>query len=80
MLQHIQEKAEDLLNKHRAVMQAPSSKDAEAFMVESKTMVKPHYVTVAKNRKVTCNDCSGWNTYKICSHSLAVAEKKWSYS
>ena len=56
-------------------MQAPSSKDAEAFMVESETMVKPHYVTVAKNGKVTCNDCPGWNAYKICSHSLAVAEK-----
>ena len=74
-LQHILEKAEDLLNKDRAVMQAPSSKDAEAFMVESETMVKPHYVTVAKNGKVTCNDCPGWNAYKICSHSLPVAEK-----
>ena len=44
-------------------------------MVESETMVKPHYVTVAKNGKVTCNDCPGSNAYKICSHSLAVAEK-----
>ena len=50
-LQHILEKAEHLLNKNRAVMQAPSSKDAEAFMVESDTMVKPHYVTVTKKRK-----------------------------
>ena len=56
-------------------MEAPSSKDAEAFLVESETMVKPHYVTVAKNGKVTCNDCPGWNAYNICSHSLAVAEK-----
>ena len=72
--QHILEKAEDLLNKDRAVMQAPSSKDAEVFMVESE-MVKPHYVTVAKNGKVTCNNCPGWNAYKICSHSLAVVEK-----
>ena len=38
-------------------------------------MVRPHYVTVAKNGKVTCSDCPGWNAYKICSHSLAVAEK-----
>ena len=44
-------------------------------MVESETIVKPHYVTVTKNGKVTCNDCPGWNAYKICSHSLAVAEK-----
>ena len=27
------------------------------------------------NGKVTWNDCPGWNAYKICSHSLAVAEK-----
>ena len=74
-LQHILEKAEHLLNKDRAVMQARSSKDAEAFMVESETMVKPHYVTVTKNEKFTCNDCPGWNACKICSHSLAVAEK-----
>ena len=32
-------------------MQAPSLKEAEAFMVESETMVKPHYVTVTKKRK-----------------------------
>ena len=31
-------------------MQAPSSKDAEAFMVESKTMVKPHYVVTKTER------------------------------
>ena len=36
-LQHLLEKAEDLLNNDRAVMHAPSSKDAEAFMVESET-------------------------------------------
>ena len=44
-------------------------------MVESETMIKPHYVTVTKNGKVTCNDCPGWNAYNICSPSLAVAEK-----
>ena len=74
-LQHILEMAEHVLNKNRAVMQAPSLKDVEGFMVESETMVKPHYVTVTKNGTVTCNDCPSWNAYKICSHSLAVAEK-----
>ncbi len=44
-------------------------------MVESETMAKPHYVSVAKNGKVTCTDCPGWNAFKICSRSLAVAEK-----
>ncbi len=44
-------------------------------MVESETMAKPQYVSVAKNGKVTSIDCSGWNAFKIRSHSLAVAEK-----
>ena len=74
-LQHILEKVENLLNKESAVIAAPGSKGVEAFMVESKTMVRPHYVSVAKNGKVTCNECPGWNAYKICAHSLAVAEK-----
>ena len=74
-LHHIVEKAENLLNKDCAVIEAPGSKDVEAFMVENETMVRPHYVSVAKNGKVTCNDFPGWNAYKICAHSLAVAEK-----
>ena len=44
-------------------------------MVESETMVRSHYVSVAKNGKVTCSDCPGWNAYKICAHSVVVAEK-----
>ena len=59
-LQHILEKAENLLNKDGVI---------------SETIVKPHYVCVAKNGKATWNDFPGWNACKICSHSLAVAER-----
>ena len=44
-------------------------------MVESQTSVKPHYVTVSKNGKVTCEDCPGWKASKICAHAVAAAEK-----
>ena len=45
-LQHTLEKAENLLNKDGVI---------------SETMLKPHYVCVAKNGKATCNDFLGWN-------------------
>ncbi len=45
-------------------------------MVESETMPKPHYVSVAKNGEVTCTDYPGWNAFKICLQYLAVAEKR----
>jgi hypothetical protein len=57
-----------------AIIQAPTA-DGQAYMVESETMAKPHYVSVAKNGKVTYTDCPGWSAFKICSHSLTVAEK-----
>jgi hypothetical protein len=57
-----------------AIIQAPTA-DGQAYMVESETMAKPHYVSIAKNGKVTYADCLGWSAFKICSHSLAVAEK-----
>ena len=74
-LQYIAEKVESILNKDTAIVQAPGSADGTAFMVESTTMVRPHYVTKATNGKITCNDCPNWKAYKLCAHSLAVAEK-----
>ena len=49
--QQISAKAEDLLNKHRVITQTPTSDQSVAYMFESKSMVRPHYVTVAKNGK-----------------------------
>ena len=74
-LRNISAKAKMLLNKVNAIIQAPTGTGEQAYMVESETMARPHYVSVAKNGKVTCADCPGWNAFKVCSHSLAVAEK-----
>ena len=49
ILQYMAEKAESLLNKDTAIVQAPGSADGISFMVESTTMVRPHYVTKTKN-------------------------------
>ncbi len=72
-LEAISKKAEELLNREGSVLRAPGSK--EAFVVESQTSTKPHYVTILKNGKITCDDCPGWKASKICSHAVAVAEK-----
>ena len=74
-LQSISSKAEHLLNKEGSVLLAPGHDGTSAFVVESQTSVKPHYVTVSKNGKITCEDCPGWKASKICAHALAVAEK-----
>jgi hypothetical protein len=72
-LEAISKKANELLNQEGSVLRAPGS--SEAFVVESQTSTKPHYVTIAKNGKITCNDCPGWKASKLCSHAVAVAEK-----
>ena len=72
-LEAISKKAKELLNKVGSVLRAPGSN--EAFVVESQTSVKPHYVTISKNGKISCNDCPGWKASKICAHAVAVAEK-----
>ena len=74
-LQYMAEKAKSLLNKDTAIVQTPGSADGTSFMVESTTMVRPHYVTKAKNGKITCSDCPNWKAYKLCAHSLAVGDK-----
>ena len=75
ILQHMSEKVERLLNKENAIVQAPGSVDNSAFMFESDTSIRPHYVTIAKNGKVCCSDCPSWKARNLCAHSLAAAEK-----
>ena len=72
-LEAISKKTKELLNREGSVLRAPGSN--EAFVVESQTSTKPHYVTISKNGKITCNDCPAWKASKICAHAVAVAEK-----
>ena len=55
-------------DKERSIVLAPGHDGTSAFVVESQTLVKPHYVTASKNGKVTCEDCPGWKASKICAH------------
>jgi hypothetical protein len=75
ILHSISHKAEELLNKNGSILQAPGSVDGMAYVVESYTSVRPHYVSIAKNGKVTCQDCPNWKALKICAHAVAAAEK-----
>ena len=64
------EKAERLLSKENAIVQAPGSVDNSAFMVESDTSIRPHYVTIAKNGKVCCSDCPTWKARNLKTKAL----------
>ncbi len=74
ILRSISNKAEELLNKNGSVVHAPGSDDGMAYMFESYTSVRPHYVSIVKNGKVTCQDCPNWKALKICAHAVAAAE------
>ena len=75
ILRSILSKAEKLLNKDGSIVHAPGSASGMAYIVESYTSTKPHYVSIAKNGKVTCQDCPNWKALKICAHAIAAAEK-----
>lgn len=67
------EKAESLLEDAANIVNAPGI-DNNAWMVVSKSGKSPHYVEMYKNGKIEC-PCSGFNSKKMCSHAVAVAEK-----
>ena len=76
VLNSIAERAEKLLNCEGSIVCAPVTSGKVAYMVESQTFERSHYVDVCKNGKVTCADCPSWKASKICAHALAVAEKQ----
>ena len=76
ILNSIARKAEELLNSPQSIVCAPGSADNSTYIVESKMSAKPHFVSLAKNGKATCEDCPGWKSLKLCSHAVAAAEKR----
>ena len=75
LVQRIFTKAEQLLAKEGAIVEAPGN--SNACMVESQTTKRPHYVSVDQvTGKVECANCPGWSSSRLCAHSVAVAEKK----
>ena len=75
VLNAITRRAEELLSNPQSIVSAPGSTDDRTYIVESKISSKPHFVSLAKNGKTTCEDCPGWKSLKLCSHAVAAAEK-----
>ena len=72
-LQAIVKKSEELLNRHGAIIPAPGR--SNAYMVESQTSTKPHFVDLKKNGKVVCDGCPSYTSAKLCAHAIAASEK-----
>ena len=69
------EKAEKLISMERGLQQAASS-DNSAWSVQSFSSPVPHFVTSKESGQFMCDaQCPQWVSLKICSHTLAVAEK-----
>ena len=68
------DKASKLLSMDKGITAAPSD-DKRARMVFSFSSKTPHFVRSRSNGQYVCDtSCIQWNSAKICSHTLAVAE------
>lgn len=70
---HVWEKAVEILDKDSNIVHAPG--ENTAMLVISKSKKMPHYVEIFKSGKIEC-PCDGYKAKQMCSHALAVAEKR----
>ncbi len=69
------EKAGKLLSLERGI-QAAASPVRGSWSVQSFSSPTPHFVTCKESGQVSCDpQCSRWVALKMCSHTLAVAER-----
>ena len=80
VLKSIHKKVEALLNSPQAIVSAPGCMEHMAYVVKSDMAEKPHFVSIAKNGKVTCDSCPGWMALKLCVYAVAAAEKSEKHS
>ena len=75
ILRNIFVKAESLLEREGSITSFSGMQNP--YFVESKSNPKePHKLNVYSNGNVECdNNCLQYKSYKICSHSVAIAEK-----
>jgi hypothetical protein len=67
-------KAERLLRETGLVLPSPGSKTA--YIVASEGSKKPHFVQLYSSGKVASDEmCPMWRGRRVCSHTVAVAEK-----
>ena len=72
-LQHMWDKAEDLLNTDRAITPAPGTATSAKMVLPYSSSV-PHMVTNASNGQYKCDtSCLSWTSSEICSHTLVVS-------
>lgn len=73
-LEHMWNKAEELLNGDNLITPAPGD-DKTAKMVKSYSSPVPHLVTKCSSGQYKCDSkCLNWSSSQLCSHSIAVAE------
>ncbi|XP_062572678.1 uncharacterized protein LOC134234614 [Saccostrea cucullata] len=73
VFQKVWEKAVEILEKDSNIVNAPG--DGTAMLVVSKSKKNPHFIETFKSGKIEC-PCDGYKAKQICSHAVAVAEKK----
>ena len=68
-------KAEQYLNSENDIVPASGS-NKNSMMVASKCSNIPHFVSAGTGGQYLCDDnCLQWKSSRICSHTVAVAEK-----
>ena len=73
-LQCMWEKASKLLSMGNGITAAPCD-DGKVRMASSFTQKAPHFVSSRRGGQYVCDStCIQWNSAKICSHTIAVAE------
>ncbi len=75
VLEPMWKKANNLLSAERGIQHAASS-DPTAWSVQSFSSAVPHFVTSKENGQFLCDaQCLQWVSTKICSHTVAAAER-----
>lgn len=75
-LQHIWSKAEDLLSSTDASIVACPGYQSGFAVANAQDPAKPHVVTPLASGEVRCRGCPQYDRLSICSHTVAVAERK----
>lgn len=75
-LQHIWSKAEDLLSSTDASIVACPGYQSGFAVASAQDPAKPHVVTPLASGEVRCRGCPQYDRLSICSHTVAVAERK----
>lgn len=77
ILKDMFDKAGQLVSDKCSIVPVPGCRDGRSFLVANVTNVNaPHFLKYAASTlNISCdNKCSRWNSFKLCGHTLALAE------